>query len=236
MPSARATARRDRSVPTSASCLRASRLISSVISARARARAVVGALATGMAALCTETRAVATITSSALDSRAAPCDHRSMTRAPLTDPATRYVPPTRSAALMNWTVRHLVRLGISVWGARELRLRGRKSGRDPLERGQPSRPRRGAVPRRSPRHDRVGEEPPGRGRWRAPGRSPGRAVRGRRAPRPARSCRSCAPTSSAGSGRSASSSRASGPMPPTPSSPRSRPGYPIFRIRRRAAA
>jgi deazaflavin-dependent oxidoreductase (nitroreductase family) len=29
---------------------------------------------------------------------------------------------------MNWTVRHLVRLGISVWGARELRLRGRKSG------------------------------------------------------------------------------------------------------------
>jgi deazaflavin-dependent oxidoreductase (nitroreductase family) len=29
---------------------------------------------------------------------------------------------------MNWTVRHLVRMGISVWGARDLRLRGRKSG------------------------------------------------------------------------------------------------------------
>ena len=51
-----------------------------------------------------------------------------MTRAPLTEPTTRYVPPSRSAALMNWTVRHLVRLGISVWGARDLRLRGRKSG------------------------------------------------------------------------------------------------------------
>ena len=51
-----------------------------------------------------------------------------MTRAPLTEPATRYIPPTRSAALMNWTVRHLVRMGISVWGARDLRLRGRKSG------------------------------------------------------------------------------------------------------------
>lgn len=51
-----------------------------------------------------------------------------MTRAPLTDPATRYIPPTRSAAVMNWTVRHLVRMGISVWGARDLRLRGRKSG------------------------------------------------------------------------------------------------------------
>jgi deazaflavin-dependent oxidoreductase (nitroreductase family) len=29
---------------------------------------------------------------------------------------------------MNWTVRQLVRLGVSVWGARELRLVGRKSG------------------------------------------------------------------------------------------------------------
>ena len=51
-----------------------------------------------------------------------------MTRAPLTEPATRYIPPTRSAAVMNWAVRHLVRMGVSVWGARELRLRGRKSG------------------------------------------------------------------------------------------------------------
>ncbi len=51
-----------------------------------------------------------------------------MTRAPLTQPEIRYIPPTRSAAVMNWTVRHLVRLGISVWGARDLRLRGRKSG------------------------------------------------------------------------------------------------------------
>ena len=51
-----------------------------------------------------------------------------MTRAPLTTPETRYIPPSRSTAVMNWTVRHLVRLGVSVWGARELRLRGRKSG------------------------------------------------------------------------------------------------------------
>ncbi len=29
---------------------------------------------------------------------------------------------------MNWTIRQLVRMGISVWGARDLRLRGRKSG------------------------------------------------------------------------------------------------------------
>ena len=51
-----------------------------------------------------------------------------MTRAPLTTPETRYIPPSRSAAVMNWAIRHLVRLGVSVWGARELRLRGRKSG------------------------------------------------------------------------------------------------------------
>ena len=56
-----------------------------------------------------------------------------MTRAPLTEteaiqPAARYVAPTRSAALMNRSIRRLVRRGISVWGARDLRLRGRKSG------------------------------------------------------------------------------------------------------------
>ena len=60
-------------------------------------------------------------------------DYRSMTRAPLTEteaipPAARYVAPTRSAALMNRSIRRLVRMGISVWGARDLRLRGRKSG------------------------------------------------------------------------------------------------------------
>lgn len=49
-----------------------------------------------------------------------------MTRAPLTDP--RYVEPTRFDALFNRAVRRLVRMGISVWGARDLRLRGRKSG------------------------------------------------------------------------------------------------------------
>jgi deazaflavin-dependent oxidoreductase (nitroreductase family) len=54
-----------------------------------------------------------------------------MTRAPLTEAIqteVRYVAPTRGTALMNRSVRRLVRMGISVWGARDLRLRGRKSG------------------------------------------------------------------------------------------------------------
>jgi deazaflavin-dependent oxidoreductase (nitroreductase family) len=41
---------------------------------------------------------------------------------------TRYVRPGRMTAAMNWAVRGLVRLGVGVWGARELRLLGRKSG------------------------------------------------------------------------------------------------------------
>ncbi len=56
------------------------------------------------------------------------CDHRSMTSAPLTSSDVRYVRPTRSTALMNRAVRRLVRMGISVWGARDLRVKGRKSG------------------------------------------------------------------------------------------------------------
>ena len=51
-----------------------------------------------------------------------------MTRAPLTETDTRYVQPSRVDALVNRAVRRLVRMGISVWGARDLRLRGRKSG------------------------------------------------------------------------------------------------------------
>ena len=51
-----------------------------------------------------------------------------MTRAPLTETDTRYVQPSRFDALVNRAVRRLVRMGISVWGARDLRLRGRKSG------------------------------------------------------------------------------------------------------------
>src|SRR6478672_10496953 len=128
MPKARATARSERSVPSSASLRLASCLISSVISARARARAVVGALATGMGASCTQTRAVATVTSTALDSERQSCDARSMTRAPLTETDTRYVQPSRFDTVVNRAVRRLVRMGISVWGARDLRLRGRKSG------------------------------------------------------------------------------------------------------------
>jgi deazaflavin-dependent oxidoreductase (nitroreductase family) len=57
------------------------------------------------------------------------CDHRSMTSAPLTSLSdVRYVRPGRSTALMNRAVRRLVRMGISVWGARDLRVKGRKSG------------------------------------------------------------------------------------------------------------
>ena len=44
------------------------------------------------------------------------------------DTDTRYVRPGRMTAAMNWTIRRLVRIGVSVWGARELRLVGRKSG------------------------------------------------------------------------------------------------------------
>jgi deazaflavin-dependent oxidoreductase (nitroreductase family) len=41
---------------------------------------------------------------------------------------TRYVRPGRSTAAMNWLVRQFVRLGVGFWGARELRVVGRKSG------------------------------------------------------------------------------------------------------------
>jgi len=51
-----------------------------------------------------------------------------MTRAPLTNSDGRYVKPTRFDALFNRAVRRLVRMGISVWGARDLRLKGRTSG------------------------------------------------------------------------------------------------------------
>ncbi|HMK12326.1 MAG TPA: nitroreductase/quinone reductase family protein, partial [Acidimicrobiales bacterium] len=54
-----------------------------------------------------------------------------MTRAPLTPTPTteaRYVKPGRFDPLLNRAVRRLVRMGISVWGARDLRLRGRTSG------------------------------------------------------------------------------------------------------------
>jgi deazaflavin-dependent oxidoreductase (nitroreductase family) len=44
------------------------------------------------------------------------------------DTDTRYVRPGRMTAAMDWAVRGLVRLGVGVWGARELRLIGRKSG------------------------------------------------------------------------------------------------------------
>ena len=52
-----------------------------------------------------------------------------MTRAALTQSAdVRYVKPSRFDALFNRVVRRLVRMGISVWGARDLRLKGRTSG------------------------------------------------------------------------------------------------------------
>jgi deazaflavin-dependent oxidoreductase (nitroreductase family) len=42
--------------------------------------------------------------------------------------AERYIAPGRGDRLGNWLIRTLVRLGISVWGARELRVPGRTSG------------------------------------------------------------------------------------------------------------
>lgn len=42
--------------------------------------------------------------------------------------AVRYLAPTRFDKLLNRLVRRLTRLGISVWGSREIRIVGRKSG------------------------------------------------------------------------------------------------------------
>jgi deazaflavin-dependent oxidoreductase (nitroreductase family) len=39
-----------------------------------------------------------------------------------------YVPPNRSARLLNAVIGGLTRAGVSVWGSRELRVRGRQSG------------------------------------------------------------------------------------------------------------
>jgi deazaflavin-dependent oxidoreductase (nitroreductase family) len=43
-------------------------------------------------------------------------------------PATRYVQPGKLDRFTNRIARRLVRLGVNVWGARELRVVGRKSG------------------------------------------------------------------------------------------------------------
>jgi deazaflavin-dependent oxidoreductase (nitroreductase family) len=45
-----------------------------------------------------------------------------------TTATTRYLAPKRSDRVFNAAIRLLVRRGVSVWGARELRVRGRKSG------------------------------------------------------------------------------------------------------------
>jgi deazaflavin-dependent oxidoreductase (nitroreductase family) len=42
--------------------------------------------------------------------------------------SSRYLRPTRSADLLNRTVATLTRLGVSVWGSRILRVRGRTTG------------------------------------------------------------------------------------------------------------
>jgi deazaflavin-dependent oxidoreductase (nitroreductase family) len=44
------------------------------------------------------------------------------------DPRTRYVQGTRSTAIFNAAVAALLRMGVSVWGARLLAVRGRTSG------------------------------------------------------------------------------------------------------------
>jgi deazaflavin-dependent oxidoreductase (nitroreductase family) len=44
------------------------------------------------------------------------------------DLATRYIGPARATAVFNRIVARLTRMGVSVWGSRELRVRGRRSG------------------------------------------------------------------------------------------------------------
>ena len=46
----------------------------------------------------------------------------------MTTPSARYIKPAKSTNVFNETVRHLTKLGISVWGSRVLFVRGRTSG------------------------------------------------------------------------------------------------------------
>jgi deazaflavin-dependent oxidoreductase (nitroreductase family) len=45
-----------------------------------------------------------------------------------TSPAPRYLPPSGADRLTSSLLRRLVAVGVPVWGARELRVRGRRSG------------------------------------------------------------------------------------------------------------
>ena len=46
----------------------------------------------------------------------------------MSTPGTRYIKPRKSTNVFNETVRHLTKLGISIWGSRVLYVRGRTSG------------------------------------------------------------------------------------------------------------
>ena len=142
-------------------------------------------------------------------------------------PRARLVHPQR---LQPTIVVALTRLGISVRGSRELRVRGRKSGEWRTDAGQPagrSTAQRYLVAPRG-RHP-VGAQPP---RSRGPA-SCGSAAGSRRSARPRSPTTtrspSCAPTCAAGRWKSACSSTASAPTPPTRSCARS-PTHPVFRI------
>ena len=90
--------------------------------------------------------------------------------------------------------------------------------RDPHDAGQCPDHRRTALPRCTSRDHPVGPQRPCRRRLRPPGRSSGRARRGRGDRRQSTSRRSCVRICAGGSGRSVSSSTASAPTPPTTNS------------------
>ena len=62
-----------------------------------------------------------------LDPTAAPSAEAAVTGSAAT-PAVRYIEPKRATNTFNRIVARLTKMGVSVWGSRELRVRGRKTG------------------------------------------------------------------------------------------------------------
>src|SRR5688500_6047410 len=132
MPISRATARREsHAAPPSARCRRAVVLISSVSSARTRARAE-----TDADSCFSAMRSMYQNKSSALDNSADGIQHGERNESSALDgeqetrmSETRYIRPgSFTKHGFNRFVRRLARMGVSVAGSRELRIVGRKSG------------------------------------------------------------------------------------------------------------
>ena len=96
--------------------------------------------------------------------------------------------------VFNRSVAFLTRMGISVWGSRELRVKGRTSGEWRTTPVNLLTVDGTALPGRAPRRHAMGAQPAGRRIRRAARRAAHRDVpRHRAAPTPTR-CRSCGPT------------------------------------------